>query len=335
MSFLSIGDLAQTFQLRRDSARIDSTIQRLTQELSSGLRTDLVGVTSGDFGPLSGIERDLSALTSYELAAKEAALVGEAGNAALGRIKDDADTLTSTLLLTQTAGQAAVLDNAAADARNRFENAVSALNTEVAGRSVFSGQAYGTSPLPDAQDILDDLFAAVSTETTVADALAAIDAWFAPGGDFETTIYRGSLAEAAPVRLGRGDTAQPSVTVLDPGVTGTLSALASAALLDEGLFAGQTDLRRDFAGTIAERLLTSIEDLTESRARIGDGQGLVEATQASISAERSSLELARAEIVAADPYEVAVLLREAETQLQTLYTLTGRLSSLSLVNYLR
>ncbi len=335
MSFLSIGDLAQSLQLRRDTARINSDIQRLTSELSSGLRDDLVVATSGDFGPLAGLERDLSALDAYELAAKEAALVGEAGNIALGRIKDDADALAATLLLTQTAGAAAIVDNAAADARNRFEAAVSALNTEVAGRSIFSGQAYGTAPLPDAQSILNDLFAVVSVETTVPDALAAIDAWFAPGGDFETIVYRGSPADPAPIRLGQGDTAQPTVTALDPGITETLAALASATLLDEGLFAGQPDLRRDMAGEAAERLLTSAEALTQSRARIGDGEGLVEDARTRIAAERSALELARDEIVAADTFEAAVRLRAAETQLQTLYSLTGRLSSLSLVNYLR
>ncbi len=335
MSFLSIGDLAQNFQLQRDSSRINLEIRRLTTELSSGQKADIVGATGGDFGPLSGLERDLSALDANALSANEASLVGEAGNVALGRIKEDADELAATLLLTATTIQPAVVDNAAADARNRFEAAVSALNTEVAGRSVFAGQAYGTTPLPDADTILADLFAVVSVETTVPDALAAIDAWFAPGGDFETTVYRGSAEDASPVRLGQGDTAQPTVTALDSGITETLAALASAALLDDGLFAGQPELRREQSSASAERLLSAADELTNARARIGDAQGLIETAGTRIAAERTALELARAEILEVDRFEAAIELQAAELQLQTLYSITGRLSSLSLVNFLR
>jgi len=53
------------------------------------------------------------------------------------------------------------------------------------------------------------------------------------------------------------------------------------------------------------------------------------------TAESSALELARAELIAIDPYKAATDLTSVQTQLETLYALTARLSRLSLVEYLR
>ena len=53
------------------------------------------------------------------------------------------------------------------------------------------------------------------------------------------------------------------------------------------------------------------------------------------AAEATALGLAREALIGADPYEAAAALEAAETQLETLYTLTARISRLSLVNFLR
>mgnify|MGYP006193710875 CR=1 FL=1 len=57
--------------------------------------------------------------------------------------------------------------------------------------------------------------------------------------------------------------------------------------------------------------------------------------QARNSAEITALELARAKIVSVDPFEAATKVKEAQTQLEMIYAVTARLSSLSLMEYLR
>lgn len=335
MTFLSIGDLAQSFQLRRDTARVQGDLLRLSGELSSGLRSDLAAATAGDLGPLAAIERDLDAVDAFTLAAKEAKFIGEVANDVLGRISDDLGVSAATLLMSETLVQPALVDNAASDARQRFDSAVAALNTQVAGRSLFSGQAYDTAPLADADAILGDLYVVVSVETTVEAALAAIDTWFAPGGAFETTAYLGSSADAPPVRLGDGAVAQPTLRAADPRIVESLKSFASAALLDLGLFAGSPNLRADMARTSGERLLSASDDLNAARAAIGEGQQAVERARVRLESERSAFELARNEIVSADPFETAVRLQEAQSQLETLYIVMSRLSAMSLAGYLR
>ena len=109
-------------------------------------------------------------------------MIGTTATAILAQIGGEVSDIANSLLLTETTSQPALVDNAAADTRQRFVSVISALNTQVAGRAIFSGQAYDVSPFDDAEAILANLHAVVSVETTVADALTAIDNWFAPGG---------------------------------------------------------------------------------------------------------------------------------------------------------
>ena len=52
------------------------------------------------------------------------------------------------------------------------------------------------------------------------------------------------------------------------------------------------------------------------------------------AAEASALQIARNGLVAADPYDTATAIQAVQTQIETLYTLTARLSRLSLTDYL-
>ncbi len=95
MSLTTIGDLAQSFQMRRDTSRLNETLRRLAGELSSGQKSNLVDAVRGDFRALSGLERSLSPLDAYEVSVKEAALAAEVGQGILERIAFDTGELLS------------------------------------------------------------------------------------------------------------------------------------------------------------------------------------------------------------------------------------------------
>ena len=69
-------------------------------------------------------------------------------------------------------------------------------------------------------------------------------------------------------------------------------------------------------------------------ARIGLNQQLVERAQSETSAVEATLTSARNQIRQADPYQTAAAITEAQSQLQTLYAVTARLSKLRLVDFL-
>ncbi|MEM9341747.1 MAG: flagellin [Pseudomonadota bacterium] len=334
METIGLGDLATSLQSRRNNARLNNELVRLTQELSSGRRTDVTSGVSGDFGPLAAFRRDLSAIESFTQTAQEARLIAQAGQEVLGQIATGASDDSTSLLLVVTNPDPELVEKAAASARQNFEAAIAGLNTNVAGRSVFAGQDFGNAATIDADTILADLVLATAAETTAAGVEAIVDAYFAPGGGFETTAYLGDVA-ATPTRLGSGETADPTLLATDPRITQTLAETAKAALIDLDVLIGQPDERILLAGNVGQSLLEASANLTDARAAVGIAEEALERSLTRLAAEKTSTEIALGEIVNADPFETAARLQETEVQLETLYILTGRLAALSLANFLR
>jgi len=84
-----------------------------------------------------------------------------------------------------------------------------------------------------------------------------------------------------------------------------------------------------------EALIAGAGNLVQLRASVGSAEARVEEASARLSARETALEIARNDMSAADPYETASNLQEVQLQLETHYTLTARLSRLSLTEYLR
>ncbi|SMO86247.1 flagellin C-terminal helical region [Thalassovita litoralis] len=81
-------------------------------------------------------------------------------------------------------------------------------------------------------------------------------------------------------------------------------------------------------------LLQDQDNLTALRADLGFAESRIEEIGAGIAAERVSLNYAREALLGVDEYEAATRLENVQFQLEALYTVTARLSGLSLVDYL-
>lgn len=189
-----------------------------------------------------------------------------------------------------------------------------------------------TQPLPDAQTILSQLETAVAGAITVQDVQNAVVAWFSDPGGYETAYVGGAPREAA--QIAPGETADMSVTALDPAVKDTLRGLATVALLGRGLLAGQVEARSQLAKAAGEDLMTGGEARSHLMARVGTVQAQIAAAQTRNTAEDSALTIARAGIVTADPYDAATRIEDLQTQLQALYLITARVSRLTLAEYI-
>ena len=114
-----------------------------------------------------------------------------------------------------------------------------------------------------------------------------------------------------------------------------MKAFALAALVGEGALFPDTVERAALTTVAGERMLSADYDLALVRARVGSGEARIDEADARNNAEKYALEIARNEITAIDPYQTAVELEAITDQLETLYTLTVRLSRLSLAEFLR
>ncbi|MCB2136534.1 MAG: flagellar biosynthesis protein FlgL [Rhodobacteraceae bacterium] len=337
MNFLSVGDMAQTFQMRRHNVDLQQQLQRLSGELTSGTKSDLAEAVSGDFKALAGIERSLAMLASYRAVGAEVAHLTGSLQTALETAQDMVEEIAPNMLSAASSGDPVLVGTLAADARQKFHAVVATLNVQVADRYLLSGAATDQKPISGSQGILDALMLATAGQTSSAGVVAVVTNWFdAPygGGGYLDTVYGGSATPLAPFRIGEGDFAQMDVTAADPAMRDLLKSLALGAIMAEGALPAPAGERAALALAAGEGLVTSASGISALRARIGTVEGHLEQSTVRNAAEASALEIARSTIVAADPYETASALEAVQTQIETLYTLTARLSRLSLADYL-
>ncbi len=72
----------------------------------------------------------------------------------------------------------------------------------------------------------------------------------------------------------------------------------------------------------------------ELTARLGTTEAASSMRASATMPRNLRFETARLGLISVDPYETASKLQEAQTQLETLYSITARMSRLSLVNFL-
>ena len=336
MSFNSVGDLAQSFQMRHHNARLRSALNRLTGELASGRRSDPSTAVKGDFGPLAAMNRSLTLLESYRSGIAEAALRSTAMQTALERIHDGVTQTAGPLAAAGAQATGADLAIAGRDARDTFEAAIAALNTSAAGQTLFAGRATDGPALAPAVSILSDLQALTAGATSAASAASIVAAYFSsPGGGFVTTAYLGDAQAQSPLRVGDGIEVRVDITATRSELRDALAGLAMGALLDGGLPALGTAERAALADTAGQALFGAGSGVARLRGELGLAQERIASAEVANRAETSALEIARSRITDADPYETATALESVTVQLETLLSLTARVSRLSLTNYLR
>ncbi|MCU0911074.1 MAG: hypothetical protein MUE98_06940 [Rhodobacteraceae bacterium] len=334
--FRSLGDLSTTFLLSRQTAALKAEVQARSTEVTTGRAADLSQALRGDWRALHAIEARLGLAASEKLAIVEAKGFATAAQDALGQVQDRTDALASVMLGIPFSPTDATLARAGAEARGAFESIVGALNQKNADRAVFAGIATDTLPLAPMQAMMADIEAAVAGETTAAGVVAAVEAWFqTPGGGFETLGYAGSATPLSPLSLGAGEGASFPVTAADPALREVMVGVALGALLAGPTLGTDTTERLALSRSSAERLLSARTPLTEIRAGVGATEARIAGAEARAGAEGTALDLARTELVEADPYAAAARLQTAQTQLETLFALTARVSRLSLVDFLR
>ena len=333
MSLISLGDLAQSLILRRNMNHTKLQVQTLSQEMTTGVSSDIARHLRGDLGPLNGLNQTLSQLGGYKSVTTELELFAGSMQTALESLDGIASALATPLQSVSVAGDGASIDAMGAEAQQKFEAAIGLLNTRVGDRALFSGKATDRAPLPDGSAILGQLQGLVAGETTAEAVRDAVFAWFDDPSGY-SAIYAGDEALAS-VEIGQGEDVRLTVTAEADGVIETLKGLAIAALTAEGA----TDLRSDGRATLGimagASLMASQSARADMRADLAVSENRISAAQTRNSAETTALEIARARLVEVDAYEAATELTSAQTRLETIYAITSRLSSLNLASYLR
>lgn len=328
----TIGDMAQVFLTKRQTAQAKTEMNRLLSEVSSGLVADPAARLRGDFSGLGSIDASLSRLSGYDAVTRDLATVLSVRQTAVNKI----DTLAgdaSARLLSASQGPSQGVDAAARATRSEFASVISALNQRYADRSVFAGATTDGPALLPAEDITSAAVAAVSGAVTTADIEARLDQWLADPAGFEAAAYRGG-APVPPILIASGETVSQDVTALDSGLRETIKGFLMGTFAAPETLGLDQSARADLARRAGETLAAAAPARADVAARIGLAQARVDDAQTRNTAEATALQTARSALLASDPAEAAIGLREAEARLDALFTLTARLARLSLAERL-
>ncbi len=336
MSLSSVGDAAQFFRLRQNSNDLQMDLSRITTELSTGRHADLGRAVDGNFQTLTDLGRGLRLTTAIAATVSEASIDANARQSALQVVEDEISGFAPRILSFSSAGSYGDLQLAMADAPDRFNAAVAALNTGIGGRSLFAGDEPDRPALLPGEDILAALRSVVAGATDANDLVARVEDWFdAPGGPFETTAFLGGAGDPPPVILAEGRQEQAAVTARDPAIREVLAGLALAALASEGAAGLPEPESRQLISAAATKIAGSESSLISLRSDLGASQARIEDARVELEATRSALEIEQARIMEADPYRAATDLEALQARLESLYLITSRLSRLTLTEFLR
>lgn len=335
MTFQSIGDLSQHFQTLRQGSAIKGRLNTLTDELSSGRKSDLSGHLRGDTRQLAALDRELAMIDGFDLAAGQLAQHLSQKQLVIARMNTrQIDLATQMVSLTSSSTD---MDVASAEKAGRaaFDAFADLLNTRLGDRSLFAGAAVDRSAVASGPDMLADIVASVGGTTDAASITVVIDAWFDdPAGGFASMGYTGDTGPAIQQRIGAQDVLTLSGRADEKGFREMLKAGAFAAVSDSLSGTLDRSTRETLLRTGGERGFGAADEVTAIAARIGEDEQRLDEAGTRRTAQRTTFATARNALILADPYDTATLLQSVQQQLELHYTATARLSRLSLANYL-
>jgi flagellar hook-associated protein 3 FlgL len=334
MTLQPIGDLARTFVSRRQLTEVQADMARRATEVTTGLVADRGAHLKGDLTVAAAVARDLEMATAFSRNADTLATTASALQSALQTVDALSADVSLRLLSPAADRDGPTTDILAAQAREAFEGAVAALNIRAGGQTLLAGTATDSPATVDAETLLGLATAAAAGQQTAADIATAIAAWFDDPAGFTAQAYLGGPARpAAP--LAQGETAALPQTANDPALRRTLAGLAIAALSTDLALGGPSQVAANLQRRAGEMLIAGATDRIIMMADIGIAEERIAAVATRLQAETSALERAQSDLLSADPYDAATQLSARQSQLESIYAVTARLSRLSLVEFLR
>lgn len=338
MAIHSVGDQARAFVLQNQTNHLRNSLKVLTEELASGTVANKADRLSGNTTQLHHFESRITILQQYKTVGNETANAAEATQQVLAALHADASNFADSSLALGAAINTTTVPLRSSEAQGLLGAAIGRLNTEVAGLHLFAGQATDTPPLVSADGILAELQALTAGLPTSSDVEMAIANWFdaPPGGSgYLDFAYNGTLGEPRLAQIAEERVISFSTSAASPVIRELLKGLSLAALADAGTLATNREERLRMIERSGEMLRSNERSMLDEMGRVGLLQSIADRFATEHSNALALAEIGRSNLITADPFQTATALHQVQAQMETLYTLTARLSRLRLVEYLR
>lgn len=335
----TFGDMSKRLALQRQGSGLKQAVRNLSQEMTTGIVRDKSNRVNGEFSKLAGIKGAIGMASARKASAQFAGTIFSMQQSILADLGKHAQNGFLDQTIHSPIMSSAEISRSIGVMESTFQNAVSQLNTELGGRTLFAGTTGDSAALIGADAILaeisDSLIAAYPAGPDVEEASAFIANWFSDSGQYATLAYRGGPPIPARLDLGHGITVGFEITAQDSDIREFLGALALGAVLSKGLFEADQGRQHAMLQNASLGLGKAQTGLIALSANLGIQEERAREGQVRAEAEYTAMSIARAELLEADPYDTAIRLEQTMTQLDLIYNLTARLSRLSLASYLR
>jgi flagellar hook-associated protein 3 FlgL len=348
---MNVSTLAQHLQLNSSVRTLQHALMEAQRELSSGRKADLVAALRDRAAEAVDLRNALNDVMEFKGTAGLAASRMDTMQTALAGIRDMASDMRNTALTARDSVSRQYLEDAARTAIDRIN---SFLNAQIAGRTLFAGVETGTPPMQVAgavnagtglspQQAVDQVIANVGPIADAASALAVangpdgVDSIFDdsntdPDLRYTSTFYNGATTGTITTRLDREYEVSYTVRADHPAIRSLLQGLYMLASVPYGSV--PEDAFQAWQEEAVTRINAGFQGVIDVSAELGYKQSVVndaitrhEATIAQLNNQVATLE-------AADPFETAMRLSQLQTQLEATFSLTARMSQLSLTKFL-
>jgi flagellar hook-associated protein 3 FlgL len=343
-SFLNVPELLQRRRLSADNALVKQQLQKAQKELTTGLRQDRVSATNGDTSKLMALERLIGAIdgraTNLGLDKARAATM----QSAFDTIMSTTEKLPALFWGEKAAPNNILVDVKGLEAETALRHALDTLNGQFGGRGLFNGSAGPGAAFAAggfasaAAQIVDVARQALNAGPTPAAALTAVDDFFNAGAAIGGLTFDGDFwagSGAAPSADFGSDKAAYAVRGDAQAVKDLLRGLALAAALPSSTFASNQVAAEEILNAAGSAVATGRDGIALEQARLGAVEARIDEVLTRDAAERTTLSIARMDLIGRDQYDAAVEVQELENRLQMIYAITARTAELSFVNFFR
>lgn len=360
MTWLSsrVSTYQMSYFMRSNVAETTSQLQRASAELASGRRADIFA----DLGSRSAVAITMRAREDDTQAYLDSNKILENKLQAMldgmDTMRNPIDDLKVAVVLNKEKPTAAV-SALQTQARAALETLFGTLNTRFNGEFLFAGTESQTQPMtpwetPDAdtglspKDVIDAIVGAGPTDVASVTAISAeldqvMSSTHANANyNFEASFFNGTPnldASSQPNqrvtgRLDQGQELHYGVQANDQAFRDTVKGLVMLASVEVDQIT-DPDAYKAWMEEAFQSLAKGSDGLLDITAEVGFNQQLVEQSKERLT-DLSIVQTKQiGEYENIDPYEVATRLQGLQTQLQASYSITARISELTILNFYR
>ncbi len=316
-------------------AETRARLETLQAEMASGRTADAGRALASDFSAISRITHGLRVYEAKSASLSQAETWTGAAQNALERMSEASSRIGDKLAVGLSKPDELQIGSLANIADGVLSDIASALDLNVAGRSVFANGASNLGNVLDTDRLRADIATLAGAATDVPDLLQSFDNYFSAGGGFETDVLSAYPAGSVVFPLGEGDAVDVPISADDEGVRGIVKQAALVAALPSVGFALDQTGTQELTIELVTRGLNATDGLIGVQTGLGGIQQRLGQLQEGLNAERLDLEAQRNDALSADPYETATKIQAELTRLESIYAVTARRASLTLTGYLR